>query len=833
MHSIKIKYLFTCFILFISFGIKAQPNQQYSSAEILQNLKKLNMLGSVLYVAAHPDDENTRLITWFSKDRLYNTAYLSLTRGDGGQNLIGPELNDQLGLIRTHELIEARKIDGGLQYFSRAKDFGFSKNPDETFDIWNKEEVLADVVWVIRKFRPDVIVTRFGTEPGKTHGHHTASTLLAIEAFDAAADASRFPEQLKHVQIWQAKRVVWNTNSWFFSSDNEFKKEEFLKVDVGEYNPLLGESYTEIAAKSRSMHKSQGFGAGGTRGSSPEYFDHLKGPKAGKDLFEDINTGWSRIEGGQKISHTVDKIISHFSAENPSASVPALLDLRNQITHLKDNYWKEIKLKEVDNVIKSCMGIWIEAAAANYTAIPGQTVKINIELTNRSPLPVEFKSIKFDPGKDSTINIQLPENASKTFSTIIELPSEIKFTQPYWLVHDGTTGMFKVNDQQLIGLPQNPPAVKMYVTMTLKGQTLTYETPVVYKKTDPVKGELYRKFEINPPLYVNPQEKLLVFSDDKPQQLTINLKAAREKLRGKLIIQLPQGFRSEPSGVPFALNSSSDEQTFNFNIYPSANSQVGYIKAKAIVGSDTFNLGIQNIHYDHISSHTLFPESKVKVVRTDIKRKGERIGYIMGAGDEVPTALNQIGYKVTILKEEAITNEILKDFDAVVVGIRAFNTREKMRHINPMLLRYVKAGGTVVVQYNTGPSRFGDAKLHADSIGPYPFKLSNERVTKEDAPVTIVNPKHPLLNSPNKIIPEDFDNWVQERGLYFPNEWAKQYETVVATNDPGESPKEGGILYASYGKGVFIYTSFSWFRQLPAGVPGAYRLFANMLSAGR
>ncbi len=830
-------FIFTLLFTAIVPSVKtyAQPNEKYNSADLRQAIKKLSVLGSVLYIAAHPDDENTRLITYYTKDKLYETGYLSLTRGDGGQNLIGPELNELLGVIRTQELLQARRIDGGKQFFSRAKDFGFSKNPDETFKIWDREKVLADVVWVIRKFRPDVLITRFNTEPGKTHGHHTASSILAGEAFDAAADPNRFPEQLKYVEVWQPKRLVWNTTWWFYGSEKNFKTDGLLTVDVGAYNPLLGESYTEIAAESRSMHKSQGFGSSGTRGSSLEYLQHTNGVRAVKDIFEDIDHSWSRLPGGDKVGQLLKKADDTFNSDNPAASVDVLLEAREALLALPESHWKKVKLAELEDVIKTCLGIWTEVTAVDYSAVPGQELLVNVEIVNRSGAAVELKKMAYLPTeKDTTLNIVLKDNESHTHKSELVLPKNLAYSEPYWLAQKGTTGMFTVTDQQLIGLPENRPAMKAVFSVTIKGKAFDLSTPIVYKKTDPVKGEQYRPFVVAPALYVNLPEKLMVFAEDKPKVLEATLKAGTDSMQGSLQVSLPQGWKAEPSSLPFKFKNKGDEQSFSFKIYPSAQAMVGELKLIAVAGKDTFDQGLTTINYDHIPAQVLFPKSTCKIVKLDIIKKGHNIGYLMGAGDDVPAALTNVGYKVTTIKEEGVRAESLKEFDAIVVGIRAYNTREKLKYINPLLLDYVKNGGTLVVQYTTLPNnRLGDGKLVTDSIGPYPFKLSNERVTAEDAPIKFLNPKHPLLNTPNKITEKDFEGWIQERGLYFPNEWSKQYETVISCNDVGETAKDGGILYAKYGKGTYIYTSYSWFRELPSGVPGAYRLFVNMISAGK
>lgn len=812
----------------------AQPGLKTNASEIELAIQKLHILGSVLYIAAHPDDENTRLITYFTKEKLYRTAYLSLTRGGGGQNLIGPELNELLGVIRTQELLEARNIDGGIQFFSRAKDFGFSKNPDETFEVWDKEKALADMVWVIRKFRPDVLITRFNLEPGRTHGHHTASAILAAEAFDAAADSSRFPEQLKYVDVWQPKRILWNTNSWFYKSPEEFKTEGLISVDVGEYNELLGQSYTEIAAESRSMHKSQGFGASGVRGSSLEYFEHLKGPKASKDIFEDINTSWGRIPGGETVGKILEKAADSFNPSDPAATVDLLLQARDQLLNIPDSYWKQVKLQDLEQIIKASLGLWTEAVASDFSAVPGGSVKISTEIVNRSDFPVVLESISFTPEmKDSTWNKQLENNIAVFNTVTVSLPENISYSHPYWLKRQQSKGMFQVEELQLIGLPENPPAVNAVFNLKIKERSIKYSIPVVYKKTDPVKGEQYRPFEVTPPVFINLHEKLLIFPDVKPKSMLITIRAGKETVAGNLNVKVPSGWKAEPNRIPFKISGKGNEENIRIQIYPSKAAMEGEVSFSAALDTDTVDRGLVNINYDHIQAQTLLPEATAKAVKLNLKKEGKRIGYIKGAGDEVPEALKQVGYEVNILEEDLITKDKLKSFDAVITGIRAFNTNEHLRYLHPLLLDYVKNGGTLIVQYNTLPGRITAGSYTTDSIGPYPFSISRDRVTKEEAEVRILKPEHPILNQPNKIDQKDFDGWVQERGLYFPNGWSSKYQEIISINDPGEDPKEGSILYAEYGKGVFIYTTLSWFRQLPAGVPGAYRLFVNLISAGQ
>jgi LmbE family N-acetylglucosaminyl deacetylase len=821
--------LFT-FLIAISALAGAQSPKRYTSSEIQQALLKMNVLGTVLYVAAHPDDENTRLITWLSNDRMMNTGYLSLTRGDGGQNLIGSESGEQLGMIRTQELLQARRVDGGRQFFSRANDFGFSKDADETFQTWNREKLLSDVVWTIRKFRPDVIITRFSPEPYKTHGHHTASAMLAQEAFSAAGDKTRFPEQLKYVEVWQAKRIVWNTSYFFFGSQENFEKadkSEFMVTEVGTYNPLLGKSYNEIAAESRSMHKSQGFGSTGSRGSSVEYFKHLKGSKAKSNLFEGINTTWARVPGGNEVGEILKRAADNYDPLDPSKSVPELVRAKKALQKLPNNYWKGVKSEELKTIIAACMGLYLEATAASFNILPGENVQVKVEVINRSAAQAELRNVSFPEAvKDTDVNLTLKENQLITFNTRIKVPDNAPYSQPYWLRNPHKAGQFEIEDQQEIGLAENEPPLKVVFSLLINREPIEFELPVVFKKNDPVEGEQYRPLQIVPEITIQLSEQVYVFPDQQPRDIEVQVNTGI-KTRGTLFLTTPHGWRSYPDSFTFETTKAGELKTFVFKVVPSKFESEGTIQAFARAGEKEFTRGIAIIKYPHIPAQTMFPTATSKVVRLDLKKKGTQIGYLQGAGDEIPASLTQVGYNVTILQHADMNLDALKKFDAVIIGIRAYNTQEKLLQYQSTLLEYVKKGGNMIVQYNTS------ASLLTKDLAPYSLKISNERVAMENVPVRILLPKHPVMKSPNKITPDDFENWVQERGLYFPSEWSPEFDAVLSSNDPGETPKDGGLLVARYGKGNYIYTTYSWFRQLPAGVPGAYRLFANIIAIGR
>ncbi|MEO1257685.1 MAG: PIG-L family deacetylase [Bacteroidota bacterium] len=831
----KLLLLLIASVFFLQNGISQKPDK-WTSADIYHALKKANVLGSALYVAAHPDDENTRLISHLSNGMYMNTAYLSLTRGDGGQNLIGTEIRELLGLIRTQELLAARRTDGGSQMFSRANDFGYSKSSDETQQIWNRQQVMADMVWAIRKWRPDIIVNRFSHNSNRrTHGHHSSSAELSVEVFNMAADPNAFPEQLKYVDTWQPKRLFFNTSWWFYGGRDKFAKADksnMVAVDAGMYYPLKGKSNNEIAAESRSMHKSQGFGSIGTRGEQMEYLDFIKGdkPNSKTDLLEGINTSWTRIKGGDQIGKILNEALQNFSYENPAASVPQLMKAYDLIQDLEDEYWKKVKSAEIKKIIAACMGLFVEAIADDYSATPGQEVELAIEAINRSAIDCRLVSIEYLPlGQDSAINMALENNQVFKYWKRVNLPTDIPTTNPYWLNDTWELGMYNVEEQLLRGQPETPRNFKVKFNFIISGEAIAFEKDVVHKYDDDVKGEVYRPFEITPPVSVSLTSDVFLFTKNEPQEIDILVKSGKENVSGNVTLCHPDTWRIEPEKADFELALKGEEQVFTFKLYPPENSEENFIVPLANVGEEGYTDKMTTIQYDHIPTQTVFLDASAKVAKMDLKIAGNRIGYIMGAGDKIPESLRQIGYRVDLLEDHQINADHLKNYDAIVVGIRAYNVRERMKFHQPKLMEYVKNGGTMVVQYNTSRG----LAMPSEEIGPYPFKLSRDRVSVEDAEVRILAPEHQVLNWPNKITDKDFDNWVQERGLYFPNEWADEYTPVLSSNDPGEPARDGGLLVAQYGQGHYVYTGYSWFRELPPGVTGAYRIFANLVGLGQ
>lgn len=823
----RFSFLLLVFISFSSFG---QLRKQPDAAAIKLQLKKLTFLGSVLYVAAHPDDENTRAIAFFANDKLATTAYLSMTRGDGGQNLIGSEIRDQLGLIRTQELLSARQIDGGLQYFTRANDFGFSKRVTETFDIWNKDEILSDVVRIMREFKPDVILTRFPPDERAGHGHHTGSAVLAQEAFDLTNNPEFAPDQVKDFGTWQSKRLYTNTGRWWNQTINE-NTPGIVAVDLGTYNNLLGKSYSEIAADSRTQHKSQGFGSPGRRGEALEFFEYAKGEKAQKDFFEGINTSWTLVKGGERVQPLLDKAIKEFDEEKPFNSVSLLLQIRKEITSLESSVWKERKLVDVNRLIQDCLGLFVEVTSNNYWVAPGQPVTCSFEIINRSSIDVKLEAIKsYELSMDTSAIINLVNNKPQIFKSKKSLLSTLDYSDQYWLSAEHGIGIFNVSNKDLIGKPENDPAATFMLSFLVNGERLEIRSPLLYKWTDPVKGELWRPFEIVPPVFVNLTERVLLFKDQNPKDVFVLLKSSADKnLSGQLKLSLPMGWRSEPTAQPFDLTKRGEEKTLSFKVYPSKEEMSSSLTAVAEIDGKLFDLSVQTISYDHIPTQTLLPKASSKIVRVDLKKEGGLIGYIKGAGDDIPAALRNMGYEVWEMKNEEVTAENLKKVDAVVLGIRTLNTNDRVRYFMPDLLNYVKAGGTMIVQYNTN----NDFEIDKDKFSPFPLNISRDRVTEENSEVRILKPDHVVLNYPNKITTKDFEGWIQERGLYFPDTWDANFEAILSTNDTGEKARDGSLLVAKYGEGHYVYTGLSFFRELPEGVGGAYKLFANLASLSK
>lgn len=737
---------------------------QNNSATIFTQLKQMEVLGSVLYIAAHPDDENNAFLPYLTKERRYRTAYLSLTRGDGGQNLIGKEQGVELGLIRTQELLAARMQDGAEQYFSSAYEFGFSKSAKEALAIWDHQKVLSDVVWVIRKFQPDIIITRFPGDARAGHGHHAASSIIAQEAYLAAADPTQFPEQFKlGVQPWKAKRILWNTFN--FGTVNTTNDNQ-LKLEVGGYNPIIGKSYGEIGAEARTMHKSQGEGRPRRRGSYFEFFQYLNGDTAVNDIMDGVVTNWSRLNA-PKIQSKIQQILQGYKIDQPAASVPALVQLYQQVNALAPSQWKTYQLNLIQSTIEAAAGLLVEATTTKQQVFPEADLKVQVLVNQRSKLYTSLGKMQLLSNqniiKDTILQINLVANQNLQFDYTFKVPATQAISQPYWLVQPKTEGMFVVQDQNLIGKAENDPPFSLLFQYTIEGQLFEKQYPVQYKYVDLTKGDVYQPIIVLPKKEVAPIKAVVL--------------------------------QSTTSNAPLP---KFEEGIFH-----------------------------KTIQYDHIPAQTYFQDASIQVVKADIKKLGQKVGYIDGAGDAIPEALEQLGYELVYLKEADLTAAHLKGLDAIVVGIRAFNMYAYLSDKQAILNDYIASGGNLIVQYIKS-NQVGTQNI---KVGPYPFTVnSGRRVTEENTPVTFVLPNHSVFNFPNQINQDDFSNWVQERSTYQAENMDQHFLTPLQMSDTGEAPSKGSLLIAPFGKGNFVYVSLALFRQLPAGNPGAYKFFANLLS---
>lgn len=812
-------------------GTDIRAAEPPSGLEILEQLRCLNELGTVLHIAAHPDDENTQLITYLARGRHIRTAYLSITRGDGGQNVIGSEFGEELGLIRTNELLSARRLDGGLQFFTRAIDFGFSKDHQDTLRIWGHQAVLSDVVRIIRSFQPDVIVTRFSPTAGRTHGHHTASAVLAVEAFKQAGDPTAFPDQLKDLAPWQARRVLQSGGGGRGGEGAAGG----LSVDIGGNDAVLNESFAAISGRSRAMHKSQGFGnfgGGGGRGGGgprPESFTLLGGEPAKVDLLDGVDTTWKRVPGGgEAVGQALAGIIATFDPQKPAASVPGLLALRERVAALADSRLVAEKRRQLDLILQACLGLSVESTVANAEVAPGEPLEVASAVSMRGDVPVRWVGIRYPSlGKDVSAGADLRPGEVKKLSTALTIPAKAPLTQPYWLREPADVGMYRVADPALIGRPDNPPAVPVEYTFEVAGQKLTIADEPVELLGGSGQATRRRRLEIVAPVALSFDFDVAKFVPERERPVRVRVAAVRGAVSGQLKLEIPAGWKVVPASQPFQLARIGDAATLTFAVTAPAQATRSSFVARAEVAGASFENGRVEIRYDHIPPLLLQPTARLVAMPIDLSIRGTTVGYIPGAGDSVAEGLTEMGYKVRQLAPSDLTPEGLQGLDAVVVGIRAFNVRDDLAAKMPALFAFAEAGGNLIVQYNRPES------LKSNRFTPWDIRLSTDRVTDEQSPFNFLAPEHPVLNSPNKITRADFDGWVQERGIYFPVQWDEKFTPIIEFKDPGEAPLKSGILVAPHGKGHIVYTSVVWFRQLPAGVPGAYRLFANIVSLGK
>ena len=812
------------FGIFVSF-CSAQQVRPSKSSEIYRELKTLKHLPKVLYLAAHPDDENTGLLSWLINEQNVETGYLSLTRGDGGQNLLGTEQGAALGLIRTHELLEARKLDGAQQFFTRAIDFGFSKNTDDTFKQWDADSITADVVWVIRKFRPDVIICRFPPTAAAGHGQHAASAVVAEKAFKLAGDKNAFPNQLKYVNVWQPKRLVWNT--FRFGAVNTTAENQ-LKANVGQYDAQLGMGYGELAGLSRSLHKSQGAGTQSVAGLRTEYFVPVLGDVAKTSLFERIPMNWSE-KGINDLDELIDITLLSFDYNHPDKSLHGLLMLRKKIAELPDPNLRRDKLAAIDHIILSCTGFMGEVVTSQSEAIAGNSYNFRLNVIARSATPVVLEQVNWINQTDN-LNRRVSGDSLLTIERKIQIPVGAGLTEPYWLekpVKNAAT--FSVSNDTLIGLAENESALNVTLALKIGIERFTIKLPLSFKKLDPVKGDVVEQLRIVPALDLSFAEPVYFAKEKEGLTVTLRLKANQFINYGSVTFRIG----NTPIKTFTGINLQDNTVTIKDFLIPAedlSKIKTSQNKLEAVFSAEknNFNSGQVLIQYPHLPSLQYFVPAATWLLKGDVKVLAKKVGYIQGAGDLIPEFLRQAGLQVDVLTEADILNPTkLATYDAVITGVRVINTEKRIKNWQPALKNYVENGGTIVMQYNTTQD------MALQDFGIYPFSISGKRVTEENAAVKFLIPNHKLLNYPNKITAADFNGWVQERGAYFPDKWDDKYEALFEMNDTGEEALKGSTLYAKYGKGNFIYSPLAFFRQLPAGNVGAARLFFNFISAGK
>ncbi|MXY67138.1 MAG: hypothetical protein F4Y47_01070 [Acidobacteriia bacterium] len=812
---------------------RASATPAGGSAELHELLDRLNTVGTVLMLGAHPDDENTAVMAYFARGRHFRTVYFSATRGEGGQNRIGTEQGHLMGVIRTHELLEARRIDGGEQDFATVVDLGYTKTPEEALSIWGEQTLLRDMVRSIRKIRPDVIVARFPPHPGSGgHGHHTAVGWTGPVAFEAAADPRRFPEL--GLPPWQAERYYFNVFTFGRRMEQQASQQPGrLRVELGEYDPVLGRSYAEIAGESRSMHRSQAMGASQRKGSVPTFFEYVAGSRASEDLFDGIDTTWGRVEGAAKAAKSLALARDSYRPDRPGETLAHLLEAYRELKPLGGPD-VEYKRAELVRAIELAAGVWVDAASDRWDAVAGGDIEVTGSVLWRAPHAWRWTGTRLEGlvGADLGSAGDLERNRIAQRSASVKVPAHACYSQPYWLP-ERPQGNAQCAD---LGDSPGPKTVlrAVFSFETPAGIEVEIEKPVVYRWVDPSLGERTRPLAVVPPVTVAFARENRIFTDSEATHVAVRLASNRGPANATVALTAPGGWTVSPAQKEVRFERRGQEVTAQFKLTPPGSASGGELTATVTVDGRQIRSGMRTIEYGHIPATPVFPRAAMRVERLDIELLAREVGYVMGAGDKIPDALRELGANVTLLSAEDLAAGDLGRFDAVVTGVRALNTRPDLIAARERVLEYAENGGTLVVQYNTASfRRRGPGGAPTATLGPYPMTASRLRVTDEHAEVSFpAGAEHPLLSVPNRITAEDFKGWVQERGLYFMSDWDERYDAVLACSDEGENPLAGGMLYARYGKGAYVFTGYSWFRQLPAGVPGAFRIFANLISAG-
>lgn len=867
---------FTCSLLP---PLRAQVRPVYSegAAGLLQKLQRLTTTASALHTGAHPDDEDSALIARLARGDHARVAYLSLNRGEGGQNVLGPEFYEALGVIRTEELLQARALDGGEQFFTRVVDFGYTVNVPETERKWGGRDVpLADMVRVIRLFRPLVVAQRFSGTSADGHGNHQLSGILTPLAVEAAADPTRFPEQIAEgLRPWRVRKLYQGMRF----GPNQPQPPTII-VQTGVLDPSLGRTYAQIAAEGRSQHKTQEMGGALLHGPQSTGLrlieSHVQGgpePTAERSVFDGIDTtitGLATLAGlpaGSLESElaTMDAAASEalrtVDVRAPAKLLPVLARGLGAARAARDRvatltapadakaeavFLLEREIAEWEAALVHASGVHVEALATSETIVPGGDVQISVRafVPEGTSADVAVPTLALPSGWTKAPLDEAPQFGGRGFMArfIRETPTtqasfrvtaatDARITQPYWLEEAPNGDVFTWPNGGPQHVPFGPPVATGRATLTVSGQSVEIVAPVQFRIIDPVRGELRRNVEVVPALSVHVSPQMDVVALDRvsaPRDVSVrveNLSATPQ--RGTMSLSLPQGWTSEPASAPFDVTEPGQSAAATFRVTPPASVTPGAytFEARAIVaGRQPYTKALRTIAYPHIQTHRMYERAAFTLRLVDVKIARVNVGYIMGTGDEVPEGLRRLGVPVTLLSAEDVASGDLSKFNTIVVGVRASEARPDFVANHARLIDYVRSGGTLIVQEQH--EVYSQRKLT-----PFPAEIGS-RVTDEEAPVTILVPDHPVFTTPNRIGPADFDGWRQERNAYGFTTWDPRYTPLLESHDPWETEGKGGLMHARIGKGHYVYSAYSWFRQLPEGVPGAYRLIANLVSLG-